>query len=98
MALARPVIVWLPPGPVTTTLIAAGSVGASCAAKEKVSPVSRMVPGRTASGTTKASIAWPWSVRSGPSDGPPFAPSEGGRTYVSQAADPGIGGERLVHG
>src|SRR5207249_4644380 len=45
MALARPAIVWLaPPGPVTTTLMAAGSVGASCAAKAKASPVSGLKP------------------------------------------------------
>ena len=88
---------WLvPPGPVTTTLTEAGSVGASCAEKEKASPVSRMVPGRTASGTTKASIAWPRSVRSGPSDGPPFAPSKGGKTYVSPVSSSGRCIQRLA--
>jgi len=57
---------------VTSTL--PGSVGANCAEKEKVSPDSKMVPGRTANGTTKASISSPPRVSIGPPLGPPFMP------------------------
>ena len=75
MALARPEIALeKPSGPVTVTSTMAGRVGASCAAKEKLSPVSNIVPGLTASGTTKASIASPARVMIGPPLGPPLAP------------------------